>query len=139
MPDLRLRPMTGADEHAALRADAELASSGFRFLQAHDAAEPWAEYVDRVTGWRRGLHLASAAVILHLDGIEGETYADHRGVKRRFWIVPGADELWLRPLTDDDEKVALRAHEELADDDFPFILDRDRADAWPDYVAMLGR
>ncbi len=38
MPDLRLRPMTRADEDVALRADAELGSSGFRFLQAHDAA-----------------------------------------------------------------------------------------------------
>src|SRR4051794_2445609 len=57
MPDLRLRPMTRADEDAALRADAELASSGFRFLQAHGAAGAWGECGDRGSGWRRGLGL----------------------------------------------------------------------------------
>ena len=53
--------------------------------------------------------------------------------------MPGARRALAATATDDDEKVALRAHEELADDDFPFLLDRDRADAWADYVAMLGR
>ena len=81
---------------------------------------------------------ASAGVILACGGIEGETYADHRGVKRRFWIVPEPGELWLRPLRPDDEGVAEKAHEELAADAFPFLLDRDRAESWADYLELLA-
>jgi predicted acetyltransferase len=85
-------------------------------------------------------NLASAAVIARGGGVEDAAFADRRGVKRRFWIRPRADELWLRPLGPDDEIVAEKAHAELADDDFPFLLDRDRAaESWDEYVGMLDR
>lgn len=84
-------------------------------------------------------NLASARVIASGGGIEGGAFADHRGVKRRFWICPRPDELWLRPVGPDDEIVAEKAHEEPADDAFPFLLGRDRAESWDDYVAMLHR
>jgi predicted acetyltransferase len=82
---------------------------------------------------------ASAAVIVREGGIEDAAFADSRGRKRRFWIGTGADELWLRPLGPDDEIVAEKAHEELADDDFPFLLFRHEAETWDAYTQMLAR
>jgi predicted acetyltransferase len=82
---------------------------------------------------------ASAAVILRGGGVEDAAFADRRGRKRRFWIRTGSDELWLRPLLPDDEIVAEKAHAEMADDDFPFLLDRRRADQWSAYVEMLDQ
>src|SRR4051812_4452317 len=84
-------------------------------------------------------NVASAAVIVRGGGVEDEPFADHRGVKRRFWIRPGPDELWLRPLGTEDEAVAGQAHDELVADDFPSLLDRERAGTWNSYVGMLGR
>ncbi len=48
-------------------------------------------------------------------------------------------DLRLRPLTADDEAVALAAHAELAADDFAFLLDHDPARPWAEYVRMLAR
>jgi predicted acetyltransferase len=219
MPGLRLRPLGTADERASRRAHAELEPEGFRFLFGREAAEPFAEYVERLRRWSRGLDLpanlvpaallaavvnddlvgrvsvrfssdaevltrvghvgyavrpafrgrgyasemlrqavvlarshgvepvlvtcdddnvASAAVIVRGGGVEDAAFADSRGRKRRFWIRARPDELWLRPLDPDDEIVAEKAHEELADDDFPFLLDRQRAEAWEAYVEMLA-
>jgi predicted acetyltransferase len=84
-------------------------------------------------------NLASATVIARGGGVEDAAFADDRGVKRRFWIRPRPDELWLRPLGPDDEIVAEKAHAELADDVFPFLLGRDPAESWDEYVAMLQR
>ncbi len=85
-------------------------------------------------------NVASAAVIERAGGVEDAPHVDAvRGTKRRFWIEPRPDELWLRPLTDDDEKDSLAAHEELAADDFSFLLDRGRVDTWPEYVALMRR
>jgi predicted acetyltransferase len=84
-------------------------------------------------------NLASAVVIARGGGVEDAAFADRRGLKRRFWIRPRPDELWLRPLGPDDEIVADKAHAELADDDFLFLLDRDRAGSWDEYAAMLAR
>ena len=221
MPELRLRPLTADDEGAALRAHDELAAEGFAFLREQRPGEPWAEYAERVTGWRRGVGLpegwvrsavlvgdvggelvgrvgvrfeddgeiltrnghigygvrpafrrrgyasemlrqglvvaraegvervlvtcdadnvASAAVIERAGGVEDTPDVDAvRGTKRRFWLTPGPDELWLRPLGDDDEKVALQAHDELAADDFSFLLDRGRVDTWAEYADLMRR
>jgi predicted acetyltransferase len=84
-------------------------------------------------------NLASAGVILRGGGVEDEPFADYRGVKRRFWIAPRPGELWLRPVGPDDEVVAKTADEELAREDFPFLLDRSKAVSWADYVEKLGR
>ena len=43
--------------------------------------------------------------------------------------------LRLRPLRRDDERAALTAHRELADDDFPFLLGYEDATTWSDHVA----
>jgi predicted acetyltransferase len=220
MPGLRLRPLETTDEEAARRAHAELEPEGFRFLFGHESGDPFAEYVERLRRWSRGLDLpanlvpaallaavvdedlvgrvsvrfssdaevltrvghvgyavrpafrgrghasemlrqavvlarshgvepvlvtcdddnsASAAVIVRGGGVEDAAFADHRGRKRRFWIRTGSGELWLRPLGPDDEVVAEKAHEELADDDFPFLLDRQRAEEWEAYTRMLAR
>ena len=48
-----------------------------------------------------------------------------------------ATELRLRPLRQDDEQEALRAHEELLAEDFPFLLEQSPDQPWPDYVARL--
>ena len=100
--------------------------------------------VARAHGFERVLvtcdddNLASAGVIERAGGVEDAPDVDEAlGTKRRFWLEPGPDELWLRPLTDDDEKVALLAHDELAADDFSFLLDRGRVDTWPEYVALM--
>ncbi len=51
---------------------------------------------------------------------------------------PGpAAPLHLRALTISDEPEARQAHEELARDDFGFLLDEQPGEAWPDYVARL--
>lgn len=82
---------------------------------------------------------ASARVITGVGGaVEIDRWTDTRGVKRRFLLSPGPDELWLRPLTPADEAVAAVAHEELADDDFLFLLDRDRAGSWAEYVDLMA-
>jgi predicted acetyltransferase len=52
--------------------------------------------------------------------------------------APG-DSLWLRPLRVEDEAPARAAHEELAADGFTFLLDRDRAASWSEYIIMLER
>lgn len=44
----------------------------------------------------------------------------------------------LRPLTVADEPEALRAHAELAREDFEFLLDTTPGLPWADYVARLG-
>lgn len=48
-------------------------------------------------------------------------------------------ELRLRPFGPDDEVDATRAHDELAAEDFLFLLDRDRVDTWDDYLQLLDR
>jgi predicted acetyltransferase len=220
MPGLRLRPFETADEEAARRAHGELEPEGFRFLFGHEAGEPFAQYVERLRRWRRGLdvppnlvpaalltavvgedlvgrasvrfssdaevltrnghvgyavrpsfrrrgyasemlrqavvlarshdvepllvtcdddNLASAAVIMRGGGVEDVAFGDRRGLKRRFWIRSRPDELWLRPLGPEDEIVAEKAHAELADEGFPFLLDRHRVGEWCAYVEMLAR
>ena len=47
--------------------------------------------------------------------------------------------LLLRPLEVEDEAAAVQAQAELADEDFTFLLDRDRTDAFADYLALLDR
>src|SRR4051794_38124555 len=220
MPDLRLRPLGTTHEEAARRAHAELEPEGFRFLFGQEAGEPFAEYVERLRRWSRGVDLpanlvpaallaavvdedlvgrvsvrfssdaevltrvghvgyavrpafrglgharemlrqtlvlarshgvepvlvtcdddnrASAAVIARSGGAGAAPPPARRGRKRRFWIRPRPDELWLRPLQPDDEIVAEKAHEEMGDDDFPFLLGRQRADGWDAYAEMLER
>jgi predicted acetyltransferase len=220
MPALHLRPLAPDDETEASLAHEELAGEGFEFLRDRVPGEPWADYLGRVAGWRRGVglpegfvpmtvlvgeaggrlvgrvgirpsdggevltrighvgygvrpadrrrgyasemlqqalvvarahgvervlvtcdadNLASAAVIERGGGVEDVPHVDVRGTKRRFWIAPGPGELWLRPLRDDDERVALAAHDELAGDDFSFLLDRDRVHTWAEYVALMAR
>src|SRR4051812_24531991 len=62
MPDLRLRPFEKADEEAARRAHAELEPEDFRFLFGHEAGQPFAEYVERLRRWSRGLDLPANLV-----------------------------------------------------------------------------
>jgi predicted acetyltransferase len=45
-------------------------------------------------------------------------------------------DLRLRPLRDEDEGRAIAAHEELARDDFAFLLDWDPRRPWREHVAM---
>lgn len=45
--------------------------------------------------------------------------------------------LLLRPLRLEDEEEAVRAHEEMAADGFGFLLMRDQAGSWEQYVAWL--
>jgi predicted acetyltransferase len=47
--------------------------------------------------------------------------------------------LRLRPLSDVDEDQARLAHEELAREGFPFLLDWDPAQPWSHYVRLLRR
>jgi hypothetical protein len=49
----------------------------------------------------------------------------------------GQPSVLLRPLGVLDEKQALMAHEELAQDGLDFLLDRDRGAAWPVYCERL--
>src|ERR1700709_2378932 len=49
------------------------------------------------------------------------------------------ENLRLRPLRINDEAEARAAHEELAADGFTFLLDRDRAPSWTEYINMLER
>lgn len=52
---LRLRPMTGGDEHVARQAHEELARDGFAFLLDLRDGEPWPAYVERHRRLHRGL------------------------------------------------------------------------------------
>jgi predicted acetyltransferase len=54
---LRIRPLTDADEEAALAAHRELAAEGFPFLLGHNPGEPWSGFVARLAAQRRGLEL----------------------------------------------------------------------------------
>ncbi|MGN6606467.1 MAG: GNAT family N-acetyltransferase [Jatrophihabitans sp.] len=47
--------------------------------------------------------------------------------------------LLLRPLCADDEATALLAHDELAADDFPFLLHCTDGEPWAEYTARLAR
>lgn len=49
----------------------------------------------------------------------------------------GEPSVLLRPLAVLDEEQALMAHEELAQDGFEFLLDRDQGAAWPVYCERL--
>jgi predicted acetyltransferase len=51
----------------------------------------------------------------------------------------GQSALVLRPLQVSDEAQAWQAHEELAQDDFEFLLDLLRGEAWPVYLGRLDR
>jgi predicted acetyltransferase len=55
--DLRLRPLSIADESVARAAHEELAADNFPFLLDWDPDQPWAEYVQRLENQRRGLDL----------------------------------------------------------------------------------
>lgn len=46
-------------------------------------------------------------------------------------------EMLVRPLTLDDEREALQAQAELADGEFPFLLDDTPGQSWEHYVARL--
>jgi predicted acetyltransferase len=48
-------------------------------------------------------------------------------------------ELRLRPLRADDQDAAEAAHHQLATDGFTFLLDRDRAGSFAEYVRLLER
>src|SRR3954469_11424415 len=85
-----------------------------------------------------GDNFASGAVILRAGGVEDAAFGDRRGLKRRFWIRSRPQQLWLRPLGPEDEIVAEKAHAELADEDFPFLLDRQRVGEWCAYVETLA-
>lgn len=47
--------------------------------------------------------------------------------------------LTLRPLRLDDEAMVEAAHEQLATEGFTFLLDRDRAESFADYLDLLER
>ncbi len=49
----------------------------------------------------------------------------------------GQPSVLLRPLGVLDEKQALMAHEELAEDGFEFLFDREHGSAWPVYCERL--
>jgi predicted acetyltransferase len=51
---LQIRPLTDADEEAALAAHRELAAEGFSFLLGHDPGEPWSGFVARLGAQQRG-------------------------------------------------------------------------------------
>jgi predicted acetyltransferase len=62
---------------------------------------------------------------------------EHRSERILFDRIIGVM-LRLRPLRPGDEKVARQAHAELADDDFPFLLeDWDGTLPWADYLRRL--
>jgi len=54
-------------------------------------------------------------------------------------VTSGQAALVLRPLRVSDKEQAWQAHEELARDDFDFLLDLKRREAWPVYLARLER
>ncbi len=60
--ELVLRPLTADDEEAALLAHEELARDGFDFLLAVRPEEPWAEYLERLERYRRGIDLPEGYV-----------------------------------------------------------------------------
>ncbi|WP_341228663.1 GNAT family N-acetyltransferase [Nocardioides salarius] len=62
MSDLLLRPLGPDDEAQARAAHAELAADGFDFLHDERPGEPWAAYVERVEGLRRGVGLGEGRV-----------------------------------------------------------------------------
>jgi predicted acetyltransferase len=76
---LLLRPLRIDDEAEAKAAHAELAADGFGFLLAHrdelgGLDEPWADYVDRLEGHRRGRDLQgrwvpSTFLVAEVDGV----------------------------------------------------------------------
>jgi len=55
--DLRLRPLTLADEAQARAAHVELARDGFTFLLDWTPEQAWAQYLDTLSDRRRGLAL----------------------------------------------------------------------------------
>jgi predicted acetyltransferase len=51
---------------------------------------------------------------------------------------PARSRLRLRPLRLDDEAAALRAHAELEQDEFPFLLEREPTETWAGYLRKLA-
>jgi uncharacterized protein len=54
-------------------------------------------------------------------------------------MISGQPPMLLRPLGISDEKQARQAHWELAQDAFDFLLDLERGEPWPAYLARLER
>lgn len=54
-------------------------------------------------------------------------------------MTTNGDRLRLRALRAEDEAEATAAHAEFAAEGFRFLLDRDRAEAFTDYLALLER
>jgi hypothetical protein len=50
-----------------------------------------------------------------------------------------SEQLLLRPLTGEDEREAWKAHHELAEDDFDFLLHVRTGEPWPAYLERLDR
>jgi len=59
---LQLRPLRSEHEADARSAHAELASDAFDFLLSWDPAQPWADYVRKLGGNRRGIDLPTGWV-----------------------------------------------------------------------------
>jgi predicted acetyltransferase len=53
--------------------------------------------------------------------------------------ISGQQPMLLRPLGVADEKQVRQAHRELAQDAFDFLLDLERGEPWPAYLARLER
>ena len=60
--EIRLRPLTPADESEALAAHAELQADDFGFLLDHAPAEPWPDYINKLAEQRRALNLFAGRV-----------------------------------------------------------------------------
>jgi len=81
---LRLRALRPEDEAEALAASAELEADRFPFLLDFNPREPWAEYLRRLDGWRRGVdvpadRVPSTFVVAEVDGrLVGRASIRHR-------------------------------------------------------------
>ena len=98
-----------------------------------------AEGVGEVVVTCRDTNFASAAVI---EGRGGRLesvfdFGDAKGDMRRYVIALPAHTLYLRPLTTDDEAVAVAAHRAMVSDDTHFLLNWSSDDEWNRYVSRM--